>query len=141
MKSRGLPSAGAGDSRPLPCLAWDLGQSGLAVGTEPFETEMDSTGAVPAYCPGPSGPGGDSQAAGGYELLLTHPKMFCPPVVERGCLLVPALCLGAHGKDWEGGPGVCRSCFGEQALETGTWGCQEYWRVGCGHRKMGIHSG
>lgn len=140
MKSHGLPSAGAGGSLPLPCLAWDLGQSGLAVGTEPFEIEMDSMGAVPAYCPGPGGPSRDSQVAGGYE-LLTRLKMFCPPAVERGWLLVPALRLGAHGKDWEGGPGVCRSCFGEQALETGTWGCQEYWWVGFGHWKMDIHSG
>lgn len=139
MKLHGLPSAGVGGSLPLPWFAWDLGWSGLAVGTEPFETGMGSREGVLAYCPGPDDPGEDSQEDARYE-WLTHLKMFGPPVVGRGWLLTPDRCLEAHGKGWEDGPGVYQSYFGEQGLETGTWGCQGCWWVGCGHQMMDSHS-
>lgn len=83
VKPHGLPSAGAEDSLPLPCLAWDLGWSGWAVGRGLAGTEMDLRGVVLAYCPGPAGPGGDSQEAAGYG-WLTHLKMFGPLVGVRG---------------------------------------------------------
>lgn len=140
VKSHGLPSAGVGDSLPLPWLVWDLGHSGRAWGKEPVWIKPGSREGVLAYSPGPAGPGRDSQEAAGCG-LLTHLKMFGPPAGVRGWLSTPAQCLAAHGKGWEGGPEVCQSCFGEQGLEAGTWGCQECWWVGCGHWKLSIHSG